>query len=333
VTIDEANPSTWCVPAGSEVVVFVNSSRGRIPDFDALTHALAAKPMIESVVRLSIRPDSRMESLSLALLFPNLRGVLIWSKAVRDLTSLAELQYLEMLSVSNSPASLKPLAKLHISSLTVDLKRSDDAVFINQCHSLRGLMGRQWRHEDMTPLSALKLRSLRLVAGNARTFKGVDCSSLDSVMLQICAKVESVGDLSVRELDISSCKRLDLTTLSHVHGLRVLALRSMQQLESLDFIRNCKGLEKFIIAAPKHRRLDFSPLIECESLRCVFLGITDRKALEALAKANPRLAVSNGQIWFDQGRESNRIEFSQIYKSAGAAADDATNADDDDETE
>lgn len=148
----------------------------------------------------------------------------------------------------------------------------------------------------LTSLSAFQnrpLKSVRLIRGQVAR---MDVSA-PFVFLQNCTQLTTFDNVSIANLILQSCRRVDLASLARVRGLRQLHLLAPGPLQSTAPLRGCKSLESLVITATPLGKTDLRALGTIPSLKWVFLDVADARVAE-LAVNLPRVMVTNGDVCF-----------------------------------
>jgi hypothetical protein len=164
---------------------------------------------------------------------------------------------------------------------------------------------------DLSAFQTRRLNYLRLIRGRVAH---LDLSAT-AVFLQGCTNLRTFGTVSIDNLIVGSCRRVDLASLAMVQGLRQLRLLAPGPLPSIDPLRGCKSLESLEITATPLGKTDFRVLGEMPSLKWLFLTVGDARVAE-LSKALPRVMVTNGSACF---RASKPLPYKQYYRETEAA--------------
>jgi hypothetical protein len=164
---------------------------------------------------------------------------------------------------------------------------------------------------DLSAFQTRQLKYLRLIRGR---LTHLDLSAT-AAFLQRCTNLRTFGAVSIANLILESCQRVDLASLTMVEGLRQLRLLAPGPLPSFHALRGCKSLESLVITATPLGKTDFGALGEMPSLKWVFLTVGDARVSE-LSKALPRVMVTNGSACF---RASKSLPYEQYYRETEAA--------------
>ena len=165
----------------------------------------------------------------------------------------------------------------------------------------------------LTNLSAFQkrpLKSVRLIRGRVTH---VDVSA-PFVFLQSCAQLMTFGNVSIADLILESCRRVELASLARVGGLRDLHLLAPGPLPSAVPLLGCKSLESLVLTATPLGKTDLAVLGDLPSLKWVFLGVGDARVAE-LAKVLPRVMITNGDVCF---RATRPLPPQQYYQEMEA---------------
>jgi hypothetical protein len=166
----------------------------------------------------------------------------------------------------------------------------------------------------LTSLSAFQsrpLKSVRLIRGR---LTHVDVSA-PFVFLQNCTQLTTFGNVSIANLILQSCRRVDLASLAMVRRLRQLRLLAPGPLPSTAPLLGCKSLESLVITATPLGKTDLRVLGTIPSLKWVFLAVGDARVAE-LALALPHIMVTNGDVCF---RATTPLPPEQYYREVEAA--------------
>jgi hypothetical protein len=166
----------------------------------------------------------------------------------------------------------------------------------------------------LTNLSAFQsrpLKSVRLIRGRVTH---VDVSA-PFVFLQNCTQLTTFGNVSIANLILQSCRRVDLASLAMVRRLRQLHLLAPGPLPSTAPLLGCKSLESLVIAATPLGKTDLRVLGTMPNLKWLFLTASDARVAE-LAEVLPRVMVTNGDVCF---RATTPLPPQQYYREVEAA--------------
>jgi hypothetical protein len=166
----------------------------------------------------------------------------------------------------------------------------------------------------LTSLSAFQsrpLKSVRLIRGRV-THMDV---SAPFVFLQNCTQLTTFGNVSIANLILESCRRVDLTSLTMVRTLRQLRLLAPGPLPSTAPLLGCKSLESLVITATPLGKTDFRVLGTMPNLKWLFLTVSDARVAE-LAEVLPRVTVTNGNECL---RATTPLPPHQYYREMEAA--------------
>ena len=166
----------------------------------------------------------------------------------------------------------------------------------------------------LTGLTAFQnrpLKSVRLIRGHV---VHVDVSA-PSYFLQNCTQLTTFGNVSIVNLVLQSCRRVDLASLARVRGLRQLHLLAPGPLASTAPLLGCKSLEFLVVTATPLRKTDLRVLGTMPSLKWLFLTVGDARVVE-LAEVLPRVMVTNGDVCF---HATTPLPPQQYYREVEAA--------------
>jgi hypothetical protein len=166
----------------------------------------------------------------------------------------------------------------------------------------------------LTRLSAFQSRPLKHVRLIRGRVTHVDVSA-PFVFLQNCTQLNTFGNVSIANLILQSCRRVDLASLARVRGLRQLDLLAPGPLRSTAPLLGCKSLESLVITATPLGKTDLRVLGTMPRLKWVFLGVGDARVAE-LAEILPRVIVTNGDVCF---RATRPLPPQQYYREVEAA--------------
>lgn len=229
--------------------------------------------------------------------------------------------------ISRLPPHTLELIDIHYDSLLPRLPRLDGQGSIRYAHigahklrdysplfgltRLESLFLVSFPLPDLSAFQTRRLNYLRLIRGRVAH---LDLSAT-AVFLQGCTNLKTFGTVSIDNLILGSCRRVDLASLAMVRGLRQLRLLAPGPLPSIAPLRGCKSLESLEITATPLGKTDFRALGEMPSLKWLFLTVGDARVAE-LSKAFPRVMVTNGSVCF---RASKSLPHEQYYRETEAA--------------
>jgi len=166
----------------------------------------------------------------------------------------------------------------------------------------------------LTNLSAFQkrpLKSVRLIRGRV-THMDV---SAPFVFLQSCTQLTTFDNVSIANLILESCRRVELASLARVRGLRELHLLAPAPLPSAAPLLGCNSLESLVLTATPLGKTDLAVLGALPSLKWLFLTVGDARVAE-LAEVLPRVMVTNGDVCF---RATRPLPPQQYYREVEAA--------------
>jgi hypothetical protein len=166
----------------------------------------------------------------------------------------------------------------------------------------------------LTSLSAFQNRPLKYVRLIRGRVTQLDVSA-PFVFLQNCTQLTTFGNVSVTNLILESCRRVDLTSLAKLRGLRQLHLLAPGPLASIAPLLGCKSLESLVLTATPLGKTDLGVLGALPSLKWVFLGVGNAH-VSKLAEVLPRVIVTNGDACF---RATRPLPPRQYYREVEAA--------------
>jgi len=150
-----------------------------------------------------------------------------------------------------------------------------------------------YRETTLWPMPQLALQSFRSIGDSL-----VSCALSSKKLWLQRSKVRRFEGGTVDELWLDKCLSLDHESIRHLVGLRHLTLMG-QPLASLDFLAASPTIRSLdVFALPKSTNVD--ELLRSTTLERVFLGVT-AKMVERIGRANPRLAITNGETCFMGG--------------------------------
>lgn len=313
LTIDESRPEDCFVPDGTRRVK-VNNPERRPIDRDALEQALATQKNCLFVRELHIDWNSRLQSMSIVRMFPNLEAVSCASGEIESLWELVGLDKLRLFAIGSDGTarrSLEVIPHLRLDRLSVDVRSDTDADFIGACRGpLSFLSIDHWRQPDFRALASLQVKRAKIIDAMAVTSAGINCDQLAHLWFGECGRLSRLEGIRAPQIWIEACNQLDLDTLESVQGLRALRLTSLRNLKSFDFLHGCRSLDHISLTATRIP-IDRSGLIESASLKLVFLSRPLPELLE-IGAANPRLILGNG----DGAVANGKIRPAQVYENA-----------------
>lgn len=302
--LDESQPQRSRIPAGT-TSVWIGNPEGRPLDLKRLRDALERQGERKRVRELVIDWTSRMASPAVIDLFPKASELRLKGPEIRSLDELLDAPQVRNLTIGthrSSRRNLEVLPKLRLEVLTLHIAKPSDVEYLSQCRALETLGLLKWRDADLTPIREVDLRYLEVIGGAIQSAEGVNPERLLSVEFRLCTKLTSVAGICVRSLTLDACSRMELNTLGSVEQLRILRIQSMKLLDSFEFVRSCPDLCYLTVTATKIDA-ELGPIVQSRSLRWVWLPAASVKSeqIRAMAAANRRLSVSNGDVSFIGG--------------------------------
>jgi hypothetical protein len=301
--IDESSPHLNSLAAGTEYLI-VENPFGFPLDEKSLRSALAGAGFGQSVASLEISAGSQLESTWPASFFPNLQVLFLAGRRLQHMHELYELRKLRSLKIFSSidAASLfETLPKLPLKHLTV-VGVTDVAIpWIDRCQPLEMLELADWPRMDLTGLSHVSVRLLRVTSNALLRGCGSHVSPPNRIWFQDCPNLRDLSGVVTESVEIEDCQRLDLAEIAHIKGLRRAAIRGHQHISSFDFVLRCPLLEELTIAATKTTARDFRAFVESASLRTIIVYSLPDEAVRMVGRAKPNVHISNGRVTFDGG--------------------------------
>jgi len=123
---------------------------------------------------------------------------------------------------------------------------------------------------------------------------------LSCIQLRLGAMRQNVefGNATVTTIDLESCSRIDVASLSRVKGLKTLIFRA-SRVTSLAFLPNLRALETLALyAVPGASKLDMGPLFLCPSLRNLEINVGERTLRELAERLPSTVRVGTGALRF-----------------------------------
>ncbi len=238
--------------------------------------------------------------------FPNLVAVRLEGMRLEnadELTSLSALTDLVINTPKETRRSLGFIPRLRdVKRLELTVVFEEDTVALDGCSALNRCILRQWPFRDFKRIPNLCVQDLVVVGGSIANPLGLCCNRLASITFANCRKLANLEGLSVSELEIGSCKGVDLHGLHAVNGLKNLSLIDHAHLHSFDFVLNCRQLEELTISATKVFAKDIGPLIESTSLLKLTIYNVPDKVITAVGLANTSLSVPNENVRVRKGQ-------------------------------
>jgi len=320
VIVDESNPKTWRVPMRASGLMIGNAEH--VP-FDEKAFARAIKRRFFSRVdSLTVLHGSQMISAWVAPLFPKLELLQLCGRrivSIEEISAFERLQWLGLGKCKLAEGQLDVVPRLELDVLEVEFnKRRSDLEAVARCRGLKTLRLTKWPWPDFCGLETLKVGYIQCFGGAMTSCAGLGNIASDRVYFDCCRKLQSVDGVEVPGLDIHACNQLNLKTLCSVESLRELDLSGMKSLDSFDFVRGCRNIEKLTVCASSTRGIDLSPVVESKSLRRFWVtpGLRDKRAIE-LSEANKNLVVTNANAYYFRGEE---VPAEQFWRPGGFEA-------------
>lgn len=314
MVIDESDPSTWRLKEKARPVFFENSSKDA-PDWSLLRNALRTSRNRLSVKRVCLGRTSRMTELQLIPVFREAESVEVLGDGVNDLSPLTDLPQLRTLSLQgrrSRSCSLALLPELPLKELWLRAIGPQDISHVNTCRGLDCLGIYRYPFADMGALSGIHADILHLVGGKLEYARGISPITRATTKFTKCRDLVDLTDLPTTYLELTDCHKVDLHTLSGVHGLRLMWICGRRLIESWDFITDCRTLEHLVVSGARIATQDWRPIVDSRSLRLAWLGhpVSDR-VIHELGTANPQLVVTNGHVCMSEGRRSEVASYYQ----------------------
>jgi hypothetical protein len=322
--IDEAQPSSYQVPPGNNWVEFAHNTKGPFEE-DTLIEALGQQDL-SAVKTLMFRYGSELRSLRVAPLFPNVMLIFFESgyiKSLEDLQNMRALKGLLLRLPKSNRLSYAALPLLNLKSLDIKIRKVEDIPHLVACNNFDDLRLYNWPQPDFTSMHPLLCRNLVIIRAAAQSLAGINSENLASLTVGLCSKLEDLGAVRVPNLDIDGCKILHENAIASVRGLRSLTLRGQKGFTSFDFVRSLPELRELFLAGMKVHATDFSALIESKSLRHIFICPPFKdEYVEAIARGNPRIAISSGSATFISGKRVDERDYVRLKAQLLACAGD-----------
>ena len=169
---------------------------------------------------------------------------------------------------------------------------------------------------SLTSLAAFRdhpFKYVRLIRGGVTSFD----ISATSVFLQNCTKLMAFGNVTIASLILESCRRVDLTSLANVRGLRRLQLLAPASIASAAPLLDCKSLESIVITATPLSKVELGLLSAMPSLKWMFLSVGDAR-IAKVAEELPKVLITNGNVCFRDNRSLPPQQYYRELKAAGS---------------
>lgn len=288
----------------SERIALVNTRDTRI-DEERLFKALHANPLRTKVVSLHITDSSRLNTLAAVKPLTDLQEVRIASSRLRDYRALPTFATLRILDIAVRRRSvpLPDLSRLLITQLGIGPTLKDEPAMIGSMRSLRVLVVMYvWPESTLHALRPLGLTSLEIKTSTISGIGELDCRELALVACRGCAQLVSAHGVDAESVDIDTCRKLDLNTLSG-EKIRVLALRNMKRIENMEFLKNCPNLRELEVTATRLSPDCVPQIAATKRLALADLYGLKKKDLQRLSALAREAVITDGLNTFRGGFE------------------------------
>jgi hypothetical protein len=251
----------------------------------------------------------------------NLESINVRGRNIKSIETIRSMPTLRRLSLKPKSCArdLAVLEGHQLDTLAVDVCKEADIGHISACDVGQFLGIRKWRWKDLTGLK-VRAPDLTINGGSLVSTHGLASNGFDRVYFAQVQKLGSLVGLTARRIWVATCRNLMPEAFAEVRDLRWLYLSSQPEIRSFDFVARLPKLINLSIDATRISTKDLSALAEAGSLQRVWLPKqVGQEVIEAAAKANPRLSISNGVDYFVKGRrasaagfEAERVELSKV---------------------
>ncbi|HKS36067.1 MAG TPA: hypothetical protein VJW76_02685 [Verrucomicrobiae bacterium] len=283
------------------------NTRGKPVDEDRLIAALQRNPSGSKVESLCVSQTSLVRTLAVAAPLRNLRFIRISSRQLRDYQALQALPGLIELDVAvqRRLVSLPDLTHSNIAQLGIGPTLQGETEMIGRMRSLRVMVLMYvWPESTLQALNALNLTVLEIKTSTISEIGELDCSKLAFFACRGCARLVSVHGVDAEKVDIDTCRKLNLNTLSGKR-INVLGLRGQKRIDDMEFLKNCPNLKELEVAATRLSS-DCVPQIAAvkQLTRAELYGFAlDKKDLQRLSSLAKNTVVTDGLNTFRGGLE------------------------------
>lgn len=309
---DEAVPEKAEIPPHTKRVRFENRT-GLPVDEHQLRRVISCQRSRHAVDEVEVGWTSHLRSPWIAPLFRNARKVRLRGRRLEKLNGLETCPKMESLSFDvqqSKRCSLALLPHLRLRTLGLRVTKPEDIDDLAGVRPLEFLGITSWPLSDLSKLAPIAMRELRLNIGSVVFLRGVASERLEELWLMQCTKLVSAAGIRVPYIRIHTCNKLDLNTLAGVEGLRALHLAEQKRVESFDFVRACTLLDHLWVTVNRITATDWQAIERHPRLRTVWLsdGVPDA-AIVQMAQMNPKLLISNGEVYFYRGEAISNKDF------------------------
>jgi hypothetical protein len=218
------------------------------------------------------------------------------------LTSIADPAAVRLLQIAPEslldrvPSAVARFTELEYAHVSGRKLASYDALF--ELRKIKSLFVMSYRAPTLWPMA--ELESFRSIGDSLES-----CAlSAAKLWLQRSKLCRFEGG-AVKTLKLENCGSLDLDSLATLDGLEALDIMNQPHLKSLDFLGRCPSLRSLSLYS-RLTDTNVDELKRTRTLTRVIIQLT-AKRLEEVGVANPRLAITNGQVCFMAGKPAKHF--------------------------
>lgn len=215
-------------------------------DAEALTQHLQQIEGIDRVKTLTIGYNSSLNDLGVLRAFANLKGLFVYGQQIKSFNGIewfTKGKYIQIQTHRNRRRDISRLSETKVETMDLFVERMEDFSAVAGCKYLKQI---DIFHSVKPNFELWKNMKAETVSFKSCKFKELGNLSivpnLNDISVRGCRSLEQFkGDNSnIKRLEVDSCKKLDLSTLTTFEGVEVLIVNSCTKEMNLKEIRGLK---------------------------------------------------------------------------------------------
>ncbi len=187
----------------------------------------------------------------------------------------------------------------------IEYAREQDIAVVNQSRSIKRLRLKSSALTRFGQLESLPLEDLTIILAPLRWITDLDTAAgFDRLTLAYCRNLEGFSSRTSRlqKLDLESCSRFDIATLTHAPNLEYLAIRGCKRTFALSALASLHALRDLTISVSGIEKTD--PLLPngtFPALRRLWISPAKGDWLQKISAQLPRVRVCAGETLYIDG--------------------------------
>jgi hypothetical protein len=292
-------------PPGADKIVFVG---GNPDDFDeeALLAALGTLDCKASIRHVKVGLDSNLRNCKFLEHFPHAITLWLHGRALATTEGLGRAQSpcgLFMTGARRNKVRLDELEASPIDEIDIVGARAQDIAHIAAAESIERLQLTGGELTDLAQLNGSRSKELTLVGGKLTHVTGtMALPRLEALWFEACTKLQAIAeeDDKVRELTITACNNLDMSSVTKLRALNSITIMNCRQTIRLD---GFNGLARLSYLALTNCKIDTAevPVLDLPGLRKLWMHPIKDTFVRPLSERNPRILICNGKATYLNG--------------------------------